>query len=358
MRIVVLGGYGNFGARICRALNSDGALEVLAAGRTARGNGSVQLDLASSEFPFALKALAPRVVIHCAGPFQGQDYRVASAAISAGAHYIDLADGREFVSRFATRCDAAARAAGLLAVSGASTVPALSSAVVDNLAERFRRISEIQISIAPGQKAPRGIATMEAVFSYAGRSFKWLREGKWVDAWGWQELRRFRFAGLGSRWAAACDIPDLELFPIRYPDVQTVEFRAALDLSVQHAALWLAAATRRAGLPIPLGRCVPAVDRLASLLDVFGSDRGAMLVSVSGMRADGSECRVEWHITAGSNHGPEIPAMAAILLTRKLARGEITEQGAYPCMGLLALSDFEPEFRRWGMTTMIEEHPR
>jgi hypothetical protein len=67
---------------------------------------------------------------------------------------------------------------------------------------------------------------------------------------------------------------------------------------------------------------------------------------------------VEWHITAGSNHGPEIPAMAAILLTRKLARGEITEQGAYPCMGLLALSDFEPEFRRWGMTTMIEEHPR
>ena len=69
-------------------------------------------------------------------------------------------------------------------MSGASTVPALSSAVVDSLAERFRRITEIQISIAPGQRAPRGAATMAAVFSYAGRSFKWLREGDWVDAWG------------------------------------------------------------------------------------------------------------------------------------------------------------------------------
>ena len=85
MRVLVLGGHGNFGARICRALDGDGALEVLAAGRTARGDRSVQLDLASSGFPSELKALDPSIVIHCAGPFQGQDYRVASAAIAAGA---------------------------------------------------------------------------------------------------------------------------------------------------------------------------------------------------------------------------------------------------------------------------------
>jgi len=39
-------------------------------------------------------------VIHCAGPFQSQDYRVALAAMAAGAHYLDLADGRQFVARF------------------------------------------------------------------------------------------------------------------------------------------------------------------------------------------------------------------------------------------------------------------
>jgi len=124
MRVVVLGGFGNFGARICRALAHDAGIEVLAAGRTARGADGVQLDLAASDFPASLKRLAPVVVIHCAGPFQGQDYRVAAAAIGAGAHYIDLADGREFVACFAARNDSAARAAGLAAISGASTVPA------------------------------------------------------------------------------------------------------------------------------------------------------------------------------------------------------------------------------------------
>jgi hypothetical protein len=356
MRVVVLGGHGNFGARICRALSNDGGIDVLAAGRTARGDKSVQLDLASPGFPAALKALAPGVVIHCAGPFQGQDYRVASAAISAGAHYLDLADGREFVARFATHNDAPARAAGLLAISGASTVPALSSAVIDSLTGRFWQIAEIQISIAPGQRAPRGTATLAGVFSYAGRSFKWLNNGAQVDAWGWQELRRLRFAGLGTRWAAACDIPDLELFPARYPGVMTVQFRAALELGIQHLALWLVAALRRAGVPLPIERWAGPLNRLASLLDVFGSEQGGMLVSLAGTRTDGSRTRAEWHLTADANQGAEVPCMAAILLARKLARGVISVRGAHPCMGFLTLSEFEPEFARWGMTTVVEEH--
>lgn len=352
----MLGGYGNFGARICRALADHSTIEVVAAGRTARGGESARLDLARPDFPEKLKALAPGIVIHCAGPFQGQDYRVAAAAISAGAHYIDIADGRDFVARFAAHNDAAARAAGLLAISGASTVPALSSAVVDSLAGRFRQIAEIQVSIAPGQRAPRGTATMAGVFSYAGKAFKWLSDGVPVDARGWQELRRLRFAGLGMRWAAACDIPDLELFPARYPGVRTVQFRAALELGMQHLALWLVAAIRRAGVPLPIERCAGPLNRLASLLDAFGSERGGMLVSLAGARADGSRARVEWHLTAGANRGPEIPCMAAILLARKLARGEMKVRGAHPCMGFLALSEFEPEFRRWGITTVVEEH--
>jgi len=48
--------------------------------------------------------------------------------------------------------------------------------------------------------------------------------------------------------------------------------------------------------------------------------------------------------------------MAAILMARKLAGEEITRIGAHPCMGFLGLADFEPEFSRWGMTTVVEEH--
>jgi NAD(P)-dependent dehydrogenase (short-subunit alcohol dehydrogenase family) len=361
MRVVVLGGYGNFGARICRELGGHPGIEVIAAGRNPPASLSeasvrtARLDLASGDFPAALRSLYPDLVVHCAGPFQGQDYRVAAATLAAGAHYIDLADGRDFVAAFAGQLDGVARAAGRLAITGASSLPALSSAVVDHLAPRFQKIHEIRISIAPGQKAPRGTATLAGVLSYAGKPFKQLRLGRWSDAWGWQGLKRIRFAGVGMRLAAACDVPDLELFPRRYPGVRTVEFRAAPELGVQTIAIALVAALRRAGLPLPLERWAGFANRAASLLERFGTDRGGMLVSVSGMRLDGRRGSAEWHITAGNNHGSEIPCMAAVLMARKLATGEITMSGAHPCMGFLGLADFEPEFARWGMQTVVEE---
>ena len=200
MRVLVLGGYGNFGARICKALANHDGIEVLMAGR--RPAAQVQLDTGDPGFSNALRRASPHVVIHCAGPFQGQDYRVARAAIDAGAHYIDLADGREFVANFARELDAQARAANILAVSGASTLPALSTAVVDTLSARFDAMEELQIAIAPGQRAPRGAATLGAVLCYCGKRFPWLSGGAWRDAWGWQELTRLHYAGLARLFAS------------------------------------------------------------------------------------------------------------------------------------------------------------
>jgi NAD(P)-dependent dehydrogenase (short-subunit alcohol dehydrogenase family) len=363
MRVVVIGGYGNFGVRVCRGLASSG-MEVIAAGRNpdegeeAFGDLPVKharLDRSAAEFPVALKRLAPDLVIHCAGPFQSQDYRVARAALAAGSHYFDLADGRQFVARFAQNVQSAARSAGRLAVSGASSVPALSSAVIASLTGRLANIEEIQIAIAPGQRMPRGQATLAAVFSYAGRPFKWVSGGTWRDAWGWQELKRLRFYGLGARWAAACDVPDLELFPRLYPGVRTVEFRAALELGVQQTALWLAASLRRHGVQVPLERWARPLGWAASCMNVFGGGLAGMLVSVLGRRADGTRARAEWHLTADALHGPEIPCMPAILLARKLANGGIAQRGAFACTGFLALSEFEREFARWRITTVVRE---
>jgi saccharopine dehydrogenase-like NADP-dependent oxidoreductase len=267
MRVLVLGGYGNFGARICRALVRDREFEVIAGALRAELGREVQpaqIDLVASDFVTRLTCLAPEAVIHCAGPFQGQDYRVARACATIGAHYVDLADSRAFVARFAEEVDPPAAAAGVVAISGASTLPALSSAVVDALSEEFCDLREIQIAIAPGARVPRGAATISAVLSYAGRPFTWRSDGRWKVAYGWQNLARVRIPGLGARWAAACDVPDLELFPARYPTAQTVEFRAALELPVQHLALWSAAAARRAGVPLPLEKWSAAFDRFAS----------------------------------------------------------------------------------------------
>ena len=112
---------------------------------------------------------------------------------------------------------------------------------------------------------------------------------------------------------------------------------------------------RRAGLPIPMERWAGPLDRIATKLDRFGGQYGGMLVSLTGQGVDGKELCLEWHLTADSEHGPEIPCMAAILLARKLARGQVQTRGAMPCMGLLSLEEFRPEFERWGIRTQIRE---
>ena len=133
MRIVVVGGAGNFGARIVRALRGDPNIELLVAGRRivsvpdAEDVPGVLIDIDEAGFAQRLKALSPGLVIHCVGPFQGQNYRVANAALAAGAHYLDLADGRQFIAEFASRMNAQAVGVGRVAISGASTLPALAN---------------------------------------------------------------------------------------------------------------------------------------------------------------------------------------------------------------------------------------
>ena len=71
------------------------------------------------------------------------------------------------------------------------------------------------------------------------------------------------------------------------------------------------------------------------------------------MDAAGTGVRIAWHLTADHDHGPEIPCMPAILLARRLAEADPIAPGAYACLGLLRLGEFEPEFSRWGMRTEI-----
>jgi saccharopine dehydrogenase-like NADP-dependent oxidoreductase len=366
-RILVIGGLGNFGARICKRLMLSKRFEVIAASRSGKHSSvhrfpsaeevaTAYLDIDAPNLAQQLSALTPTIVIHCAGPFQSQGYQVALACCAAGAHYIDIADGRAYVSNFPASLNEHAKAAGICAISGASTVPGLSSAVVDSLARDFSRLDEINMAIAPGQQAPRGVATIQAVFSYAGLPFKRLKNGQWGPVYGWQDLRTIRFQHLGKRLAASCDVPDLALFPARYPTVKTVEFHAALELQIQHLALWCAAALRRLGVALPMARWAAALDRFSTrFLDRFGHDQGGMRVAVRGLTANGQPGGKTWHLTAPNGDGPEIPTLAAVLLAEKLADAGAMTPGAYTATGLLKLDEFEPEFRRWGFTTEIEE---
>src|ERR1700687_853698 len=363
-RIVVLGGYVNFGGRICRSLATEKEIWLGVAGRdAARASGFVRelgtpaatcepisIDNDAQGFSAVLAARRPDLVIHTSGPFQGQSYHVAEPAIAAGAHYIDLADGRAFVAGIGA-LDDAARSRGVLVTSGASTLPAVSSAVIDRLAAGFERIEQIEIGIAPGQAVSRGKATLESILCYCGRPFAEWSNGRWRQVFGWQGLRRIHYPDLGWRWAARCDVPDLELLPARYRTLESVRFDASLELASAHFGLWtLAWLTRMKVVREPV-TMAKAVLRMARRLDRFGSDVGGMRVIVAGRRISGMAGESAWHLPARKGDGPHIPCIPAIVIARKLARGEWVEPGARPCQGMMTLEEFSDATRdlaiRW-----------
>jgi saccharopine dehydrogenase-like NADP-dependent oxidoreductase len=355
-RIVVVGGYGHFGARIVRALSRDPDIRVVVAGRRPPSADveTLALDHEAPDFPARLRDAAPDLVIHTSGPFQGQDYHVARAAIAAGAHCLDLADGRAFVCGIGA-LDADAKSRGVVVASGASTLPAVSSAVLDSLAPHYATIETIDIVIAPAQRTPRGRATLEAVLSYCGRPFRAWEDGAWRDVHGWQDLRRVSLDALGTRIAARCDVPDLELWPARYPGVRSVRFDAALALPVEHAALAALAGLVRIGLVRAPERFAPAAIALARHLDRFGGDVGGMRVRVEGARRDGTRGAHVWSLVAQNGHGPEIPCIPAVAIARKLARGGTFPAGARPCTGMMSLDDFDATAAPFDIAWRVDE---
>ncbi len=246
-RILIIGGYGAFGAHAAERLAREPSLEITIAGRspdkaaahakaltrTAKAavtHARVDATTATSE---QIAALGPKVVINASGPFQDQEYQLARACIGAGCHYVDLADARAFVTGI-TRLDAQARAANVAVISGASSVPGLSSAVVQKFAGEFEHLDAIEIGISPGNRFDPGVATVASILRQAGKPHAVLRGAQPAIAYGWQGLHRHSFPGIGARWLSDIDVPDLDLLPAHYPSLQSVRFTAGVEVGLFH----------------------------------------------------------------------------------------------------------------------------
>lgn len=356
--VLLLGAYGLFGTRIAARLAREPGWRLLLAGRDASRAAALAarcgadtrcaaelvplaIDAHAPGFAALLADVRPQLVIHCAGPFQQQGYAVARACLEAGAHYVDLADGRDYVSGFGAALDALARSRDLLAVSGASSVPGLSAAVVDHYRDSFAQLHGIDIGISPGNRTERGLATVAAILSYVGRALPWRERGHDLPVYGWQRLQRHVYAQpVGARWLAACDVPDLTLFTERYAPLQHLRFRAGLELQRLHGGLWLLSWLVRAGLLRDLARHAALLKRMSEWFARAGSDAGAMHVTLDGSDAEGRPQQLTWEILAQDGDGPEIPATAAVVVARKLARAELATRGARACLDLFVLDEF------------------
>jgi len=239
-----------------------------------------------------------------------------------------------------TALDAEARARGVLVVSGASSVPALTCAVIDRYAGDFGQLAEIEAGISSSSRVP-GAATVTAMLCQCGRPFSQWRDGSWGTAHGAQALRRRRFTQPGmSRWIGDTDVPDLALFPQRYPGVRSVRFGAGVELTPVQWSFWLFSWLVRLGLVRDAPRWAPLLMRGARMVQGLGTGRSAMFVALRGTDRSGAAIERGWELLAIGNEGANVPCMAAVALARKLARPEFTVRGATPCVGLLTLEEY------------------
>jgi Saccharopine dehydrogenase NADP binding domain len=345
MRVLILGATGVFGSRLVERLARESGLSLILAARDRAKLEALdaRLGLGAEIRPLDRDRMTPGdlagvdAVVDAAGPFQDSRTQVIEAALAARVHYIDLADGRGFVGAI-RQFDTRAKDTGIAIVSGASSIPALSHAVIDRLTKGWDGIERIRVGIFPGNRAPRGLAVVEAILSYAGRPVRVFCGGRWQQLSGWGRTHRWHIDGIGARWASVCDTPDQDLLVERYRPTRDAEFFAGVELSIMHLGLAALALPVRWGVVASLRPISRLLHRVAIWLHPFGSDRGAMIV-----RVEGSGGVASWTLDASGNRGPYVPVLAAVALLRKW-RSQLPQPGAHPCVGLLDLADFNADF--------------
>ncbi len=368
--VVVLGGYGNFGRRISRLLAQDANLHVIIAGRSEKkaqdllkllkiNNPSATLsaqalDWQQADFSQLLKATNAKILIHTAGPFQGQQYQVANACIEQSIHYLDLSDGREFVNNI-VELDEKAKKQQVAIISGASSVPGISSCVVEQFAPKFGILREIDIGIAPANKMDRGEALMKSILGYTGKPFLRLDKGRWITVYGWQDAHRHYYGdNLGLRWHANLDVPDLDLYPKKYPTLNTVAFYAGLEVPFLHLAMWHMSWLSRAKIIRNWSFFHKSILAMSRWFKNFGTESGGMHVRLRGSSLRYQPLEINWTVVAEKGHGPYLPIVPCLILVKKLIDGEV-EPGARPCYGMFSLEEFEKAISSWSIYSTVEE---
>jgi hypothetical protein len=233
-------------------------------------------------------------------------------------------------------------------------VPCLTAAIIDEALPRFGRIEEIDYGISAAQQTNRGLATASSVLNYVGRPFTTLRDGVRKIVYGWQDLHAERYPELGVRLFGNCDIPDLELFPSRYPDLRNIRFAAGHEIKLLHLGTWLLSWGVRCGLLPPLGDHSKRLLKWSFLFDALGSSRSGLHMFVMGTGRDGRRRTERFYMIARQGHGPFIPCTPAINLAERFARGELPQRGARPCLDLIALDQFLERLEHLDVTIVRE----
>ena len=363
MKILILGGYGTFGGRLAHLLAEDERLTLFLAGRSlpkaenfCKGlpSGAHKLPVffdRNADVEVQIREIQPDIVVDAMGPFQvyGEDpYRVVKACLAIGVDYMDLADGSDFVKGI-RQFDQEARAKNIYILTGVSSFPVLSAAVVRKLSHDMTCVNTIKGGIAPSPYAGVGLNVIRAIASYAGKPLSLIRHGKPATGYALTETMRYTICPpgrlpLNNTLFSLVDVPDLKVLPELWPELDSIWIGAGPVPEVLHRMLmglsWLVRF-----------RILPSLLPFASLFHFvinilrWGDHRGGMFVSVEGTNQSGKQIERSWHLLAEGGDGPFIPSMAVQALILQCLAGKKPTAGARPATQELEVSDYEAIFK-------------
>ena len=217
--VVVFGGYGTFGAHVCRALARSGVPLTVAGRDHARAEDFARMLgptcralAADATDPAACRAAlrGQGVAVSCAGPFHQLNTALLDACLEAGCHYADITDDRAYAALVRGQGDRF-HAAGLAAVYGCSSLPGISGALaLHACAGTSAAVERARVTLFIGNHNPKGDAAVHSLLAGLGRPI--------VAPQGL--LRGFRDravvplpAPFGPRAVFNFDSPEYDLFP-------------------------------------------------------------------------------------------------------------------------------------------------
>jgi saccharopine dehydrogenase-like NADP-dependent oxidoreductase len=369
--VLLLGATGVFGRRLANNLTRVPGISIVLASRqltkaTALMNQLIinhphrefkACAVERSALAETLKQLKPWLVIDASGPFQGMDYAVPLLALAAGSNFIDLADARDYLKGFSPALDVTAKALGLVARSGVSSSPTLSTAVVAELTKGWQRIDTIDMAITPDGQGDVGEAVVLGVLSCAGHKIPQFRFGALRYVRGWLDGRDMAIPNVGSRRLAAVDTIEGDIMPRTFNVHSRVAFYAGLESRLEMAGIALLACFRKVGLLKDLSRLVKPFAMGRKFTRLFAGEKGGMLVRVSGINADSIWTQADWSLLAVQGQGLNVPGLPVVAAIRMLLDNQLSP-GARIANSEIPLELIEAEFKSHPITTVRQTSTR